>query len=183
MRRLPGCALLGVLCLGGPALGQGYYDYDAQVGGFAQDPEALVRYWYARYFSRPADPIGMVGWAQMLRQGWAPANVLSAMLSSQEYFGRAGFTPQGFARTLFLDVTGREPTPREFGWMMGQLAFDAGPWPRAILAYNVLQRYPQGLYPPFAAGPAAAAFPPGRPWRAREWHEFEYRRPGWRFGP
>jgi hypothetical protein len=172
MRHVPGLALLGVLCLGGPAFGQGF---------FANDPLALVSYWYDRYFSRPADPIGLAGWAQML-QTLPPANELSAMLSSPEYFARAGNTPPGFVHTLFRDVTGRAPTRREFNWMMNQLAFDAGPWPRATLAYNVLQRYPQGLFPPVGWGTAVPP-PPGRGWGARPWQDFDYRRPDWRFRP
>jgi hypothetical protein len=159
MRRLPELTLLGLLCLSGPVLAQ----------GFPQDPEALVAQWYARYFSRPPDPIGLAGWAQMIRQGLPPINTLSAMLSSQEYYARAGFTPEGFARTLFRDVTGREPTRREFNWMMGRFALAAGPWERAWLAYEVLQRHPQGLDPPVA------------PWP--NWPTFDYRRPSWRWRP
>jgi hypothetical protein len=167
MRRIPELALLGLLCMSGPVLAQGFPVFTA--GAYSQNPEALVRYWYLRYFSRPADLIGMAGWAQMIRQGLAPANVLSAMLSSQEYYDRAGNTPQSFAQTLFRDVTGRMPTRREFNWMMSQLNFAAGPWERAWLAYNVLQRHPQGLYPPFGLG--------------RGWPEFDYRRPSWGWRP
>jgi hypothetical protein len=182
MRQIYGLALLGVLCLGGPTFAQGY-DYDAHVGAQVQHPVALVGYWYNRYFSRPADPVGLQGWAQML-QTLPPTNVLSAMLSCQEYFDRAGDTPEGFAHTLFLDVTGREPTPGEFGWMMNQLALDAGPWARAILAHSVLQRFPQGLSPPLAAGPAVPPPPPpGSGWQQQDWHAYEYRRPDWRYRP
>jgi hypothetical protein len=167
MRRIPQLALLGLLCLSGPVLAQGFYGPGA--GAFSQDPEALVHHWYARYFGRWADPIGLAGWAQMIRQGLPPINTLSAMLSSQEYFDRAGNTPQGFARTLFRDVTGREPRPREFNWMMSQLALASGPWERAWLAYNVLQRYPEGLFPPVVPG--------------QNWPDYDYRRPGWRWRP
>jgi hypothetical protein len=184
MRWIPGLALLGVLCLSGPACAQSYYDYDANVGGYAQDPEALIRFWYRKYLNREADVPGMVGWAQLLRQGTPPANVLGAMLSSQEYYDKTGDTPQGFAQTLFQDVTGRQPTPPEFNWMMSQLGWGAGGWQRGTLAYDLLQRYPQGLYPSFAPGPAVA--PPYRRdygWREHEWHEHEYRRPDWRYRP
>jgi hypothetical protein len=176
MQRFLGPALLGLLLAGGPASAQSYYDYDANAGAYAQDPEALVRFWYRKYLSREADVPGMVGWAQLLRQGTPPANVLGAMLSSQEYYDRCGNTPQGFAQTLFMDVTGRQPTPQEFNWMMSQLGW-GGAWQRGTLAYDLLTRYPQAMYPPLVPGPGAP--PPYR--RDHWWRNYEYRRPDWRY--
>jgi hypothetical protein len=175
--------LLSVLCLSGPTFAQSSYDYDATVGGNSQSPEDLVCFWYQKYLDREADEPGMVGWAQLLRQGTPPANVLGAMLSSQEYYDRAGGTPEGFAHTVFLDITGREPTPRELDGMVRRFHFGAGGWERGALACDLLQRYPHALYPSLAPGPGRPGDRPEDRWQQHEWHEHEYRRPDWRYRP
>jgi hypothetical protein len=183
MRYIPALALLGVLGLSGPALAQGYYDYDANAGAYAQDPGSLVSFWYQKYLSRVVDPSGLAGWTQQLMRS-APASVLASILSSQEYYARAGCTPDGFVRTLFMDVLGRQPTPQEYNWAMGHFVFGASSRERTRIARDLLNRYPQAIFPSFAAAPAP---PPGyRPeheWRERYWHEHEYRRPDWRYRP
>jgi hypothetical protein len=83
------------------------------------------------------------------------------MLSSQEYYDKGGDTQEGFAQTLFRDITGRAPTPQEFNWMMGQLGFSVSGWPRATLALSLLQRYPQALYPPVGPVPVRSLLPAG----------------------
>jgi hypothetical protein len=181
MRPIAALALLGLLGLGEPVLAQGYYDYDANAGAVAQDPEALVRFWYDKYLSRPADPIGLAGWAKLVTQS-TPTGVLAAILSSQEYYERAGASPQGFVRTLYLDIAGREPTPQEFQWALSHLTFGGSGWERSQLALKLLQRYPQAIYPSFAALPQPPpGYRPDHEWRERYWHEHEYRRPDWRY--
>ena len=72
--------------------------------------------------------------------------VLAGILSSDEYYARGGNTPDGFIRTLFVDLTGRQPTPRELDYRLRRLYSGQ----RSDVAYEVLTRYPQswGQGPP-----------------------------------
>jgi hypothetical protein len=174
MRLTPLLALLCVLCLGGAASAQRQYDYDASAAAATHDPETLVRFWYQTYLGREPDVIGLDGWAKLVAQSSSPVTILAAMLSCDEYFARAGNTPDGFARTLFRDVAGREPTEGDFNWVMGRLAHDAGPVVRGNIARDLLRRYPQAVYPPDPAlqsGSPGQGAPPAGP-------GYEYRLPG-----
>jgi hypothetical protein len=107
------------------------------------DPYAAVRSWYLQYLDREPDPAGMAGWTDHLRNGKAPEWVLAQMLSSDEYYQRAGGTPEGFVRAFFLDAIGQEPPPRE----LQEWARRAGTGDRQAVAQALIQRYPQALQP------------------------------------
>jgi hypothetical protein len=178
MRRILALALLGVLCQGGAASAQSHYDYHANAAAVSHDPEVLVRYWYERYLGREADVIGLAGWAKLVEQTSSPVAILAAILSCDEYFARVGNTPDAFAQALFQDVTGRQPTPGEYDWVMGRLVHDAGQVERGHIARDLLRRYPQAVYPPPAAMPGAAPGWGGAP----AGPEYEYRLPGGGYG-
>jgi len=72
----------------------------AQVYG---DSSSLVEYWYNKYLGRQGDPT-MATWVNSLNQGTPPDQVLTGILASDEYYRRAGGTPQGFIARLYADV-------------------------------------------------------------------------------
>jgi hypothetical protein len=179
MRCIPALALLGVLSLGGPASAQRYYDYDANAGVYPEDPRELIRFWYEKYLGRRPDRGGMEMFLRNLSQGVPPTDNLGSLLGSQEYFRKVGSTPEGFARGLILDVTGRRPTPREMDWVLRRLYEYPGEEERGAIAHDLLLRYPQAVTPP-RRPPAQGAPPPVPP---GEWNSYEYRRPDWRYRP
>jgi len=121
----------------------------AQVYG---DPNSLVDYWYRTYLGRAPDPAA-AGAANALNQGVPADQVLSDILASEEFYVRAGSTPEGFVNLLFTVLMGRAPTPSEFGFWRGQLySYD-----RKHFADKMLTTYP-GTW----VGTSAAATPP--PW-------------------
>jgi len=108
----------------------------AQVG---EDPLALVRSWYAQFLDREPDIVGITAWTTELRSGKPPQQVLASLLASDEYYVRAGSSPEGLVRALFLDLTSKEPPPRE----LQELAQLARSQPREQVALAVLQRFEQ----------------------------------------
>jgi hypothetical protein len=139
---------------------------------------ALVTDWYNRYLGRYPD-LGAAGWVEELRRGRSPQQVLSAILGSDEYYTRAGRTPEGFLQLLFQDVVGRPPSRREFDALLRR----AWAGRRNDVAYSLLLRYPQGW-----EGGATAYYPPYQPgynaWPSTSLYHFpyDYRRPWHRFG-
>jgi hypothetical protein len=177
MRQIPVLAVLGLLCLGGPASAQNTYDYDANAGAYPEDPAVLVRFWYEKYLGRRPDRPGMEMFLRNLDQGTPPIDCLGSILGSQGYYDKVGDTPEGFARGLFRDVVGRQPTPREMDWAVGRLYDDPSEQQRGTIAHDLLLRYPQAITPP--PRPQAQQAPPPIP--AQEWKTHEYRRPDWRY--
>jgi hypothetical protein len=154
------------------AVAVGQYPY----GQPSQDrPTALVTDWYNRYLGRNPD-YAAAGWIDQLRRGKSPQEVLSAILGSDEYYTRAGGTPQAFVQRLFMDVVGRPPSPQEADSLMRK----AWRGHRNDVAYQLLLRYPQGweggataYYPPYQSG--YNALPP-----SRYHYPYDYRRPWYR---
>jgi hypothetical protein len=158
---------------------------EAQVYG---DTTSLVDSWYRTYLGRAPDP-AMSGWVAQLNQGVPADRVLASILGSDEYYLRAGSTPQGFITRLYSDVLQRAPTPAELDyWVRRMYTTD-----RTAIADAVLTQNP-GVWvsTPTPAPPAVATSPavvPGRPsshWdRDRHWdwdryHDIhEYHRPGY----
>jgi hypothetical protein len=78
----------------------------------------LVQSWYLTYLGRPADPVGLAGFVQLLStmSGVGGDNVENfiklQLISSQEYFfNRGGGTNLGFLQALFHDALGRDLDP------------------------------------------------------------------------
>jgi hypothetical protein len=134
------CAVL----LGGqaPALqGQPHWqwNYPGHQHAYPANPEALVQSWYRRYLGRSVDPSGYETWVNSLYQGTPPEAVLATILASEEYYERAGATPEGFVQRLFLDLSGRRPSRGEFDhWVRRTYYGD-----RMDIAYALVTRYPQ----------------------------------------
>jgi hypothetical protein len=74
----------------------------------------MVASWYERYLDRYPDPDGLRDWADKLRRGWDPLEVEAGILSSDEYWQRAGSNPAGWVDRLFRDATGRPASVRDF---------------------------------------------------------------------
>ena len=91
MRRFIVPAFVSVLLFSSGASAQYYQDSSAVV----------VRNWYRQFLHREAEPSGLTGWSDMLRQGAQPAQVLADILGGDEYSQIAGGTSEGFVRTLF----------------------------------------------------------------------------------
>jgi hypothetical protein len=161
MRRFIAGAMLGVLALATPA--------PAQYGA-PGDARGLVDSWYARFLSRPPDAWA-AGSVEALRRGQMPEQVLSQILGSREYYDKGGDTPEGFLQTLYQDVVGRPPAPREMGYWLPRMAY----MPRSDVAYGVLTFFPQGWQTPAPGyyGPRNPGYTPAP--------SYEYRRPGYRY--
>lgn len=106
-----------------------YYDYD---------PSEMVRSWYLRYLDREPDTIGAQSWIEALRQGYRPEMVLAGMLGSQEYYQRAGGTPNGFIQKLMTDITRQYPDRRQYDYWIRRFHAER----REDLAYSLISRYP-----------------------------------------
>jgi hypothetical protein len=145
VRRLIPLALLTLVC--GPALASAQATPARRFG--PEDATATVRYWYRHFYEREGAPAEWAAWSRHLVQGEeAPEDALARLLGSAEYYERAGATPEGFVRALFLDLTGREPPPGQ----VRQLVPHVGPGNRAAVARSVVRGYSQAVLPP----------PPGR---------------------
>src|SRR5207249_1271157 len=105
----------------------------------AVDPVALVQNWYRQFLDRDAEPAGLASWVDQLRRGQPPAAILAAILASDEYYQRAGSTPEGFVQALFRDLTGQVPPPQEFREWVRRVR----PENRKEIAQDLLQRSPQ----------------------------------------
>lgn len=135
----------------------------AQYGrGHDHGPEQLVQSWYRQFLRRNADPMASV-WINQLAGGEEPESVLAQILSTDEYYARAGGNPAGFVRRLQLDLTGQPPRGDETRrWSHRMYASE-----RQDIAYEMLRRYPQSWN---------AAAPGGY-----EEEPYDYRRPIYRY--
>ncbi len=174
MCRLRVLVLLGTLLGGAPASGQYYPDYrDSYNPAYPENPATLVRSWYRQFLNRDADPSGLTTWTNALRSGSSPEFTLAGILGSDEYYAKSGHTPHGFIRTLFLDVTGREPAHEEFHYWLQRLTFED----RRDVAYAFLERSPQAWRTPPAYYPGDQGYyrrpyvdDPGAYRRPYEWY-------------
>jgi hypothetical protein len=142
-------------------------------GGFDAGANRLVQEWYSRFLSRATDPYASV-WVEAIRSGQAPETVLAQILASDEYYQRAGNSPEGFVRKLHQDLTGRPPAPREAQFWIAQV-YRAG---RQDVAYQMLMRYPQD----WGRAPSSRFrddWDRSRAWERREPEAYEFRRPWW----
>jgi hypothetical protein len=80
----------------------------------ADSASRQVAAWYQRYLDRYPDRAGLEDWADKLRRGRDPIDVEAGILSSDEYWARAGSNPGGWVDRLFRDTTGRPPSVRDF---------------------------------------------------------------------
>jgi len=167
MRRFLVPAALGLLALATPALPQWLPDarraHEMHHYARPDQAEQLVRGWYLKYLNRDVDPTGYQSWVNGLRSGTSPEMTLAGILSSDEYYMKGGSTPEGYVQTLFRDLAGRAPTPREMDYWVRRVCTE----PRNDVAYAMVTRYPQ----------IAGTIP--QPWERHE--QYEYRRPVWRY--
>jgi hypothetical protein len=136
---------------------------------YAGTAESLVDSWYAKFLNRPRDAYASV-WIDSIRQGQHPASVLAKILGSQEYYDKGGGTPEGFVQRLYLDLTGRPPSPQELNYWVQRLYTSD----RTDVAYQLLMRYPQSWQ-----APAAGYYTPNQPGYTPA-PDYEYRRPFYR---
>jgi hypothetical protein len=173
-------ALLTIALSASLAPAQSYYHPSEAPG----DPQTLVRSWYDRYLHRAADA-GADAWIKALRTGHSPEDVVSTILSSQEYYAAAGGSGPGYIRQLYLDLIGHAPSPAEINYWMGRLRYSS----RRDLAYQLLIRHPQnwsGLQAPppsydpgYYPDPASPTFrdPSGPYFHSSHFYNYEFRRP------
>jgi hypothetical protein len=127
MRRFAIPAVLCLFVLGSAAQAQ-YYP---------NSPARLVRNWYRQYLGRDLDQ-GGYGWVSLLENGAGPDVVLASILGSDEYWQRAGGTPDGFVRALFQDIGHRQPTRRDYDYWINQLQYQQP----SDVALGILHLYP-----------------------------------------
>jgi hypothetical protein len=159
------------------------------------DPSSLVDYWYRTYLGRPADS-GLTFWVNHLQQGDPPDSVLAGILGSDEYYKRAGGTPDGFVGLLFRDIVKRQPSPSEMDfWVRRQYTEDRQSVADEILTQNpgvwVGASPPVGVpaSPPVIVNPGVIVRPGIEYYQNRDWDRdrrnnwdihrdiHEYRRP------
>jgi Domain of unknown function (DUF4214) len=158
----------------------------AQVYG---DSNSLVDYWYRTYLGRAPDPQGLATWANQLNQGVPVNQVLATILASDEYYQRAGGTPQGFIARLYNDFLNRAPAGADLDFWVRQMYTED----RSVLVLQLLEQNP-GVWvePSPAVSTAVPVAPtvvvPGIAGRAgwyrdlhRDWDHrhnvYDYRRP------
>ena len=149
----------------------------AQVYG---DPNSLVGYWYQTYLGRGPDA-GMATWVNALNQGVPADQALAGILGSDEFYQRAGSTPEGFITLLFTDIVGRPPTGGDLDFWVRRLYTED----RAGVADEILTQHPgvwvgasPAVTPPVVVTPPAVVVTPGI-----EGHRYDHwerdRRPDW----
>jgi hypothetical protein len=129
------------------------WHHEVHSQAYPPDAQALVVSWYQRYLHRDPANGEELGWVNHLVQGAAPETLLADILGSQEYFDKAGGTPEGFVESLFADLVGRRPTPQEMQYGVSQLYYANTNYydvsgGRHNVAYAMLMRYPQSFNPP-----------------------------------
>jgi len=102
---------------------------------------ALVRAWHRQYFHREPDARAVASWSYLFRLGRSEQEVLSAMLSTDEYYSRAGRTSQGLVQALFEDGAQSQLTSERRQALLSR----ARDLDRRNLAATFLQTYPQAL--------------------------------------
>ena len=133
------------------------------------DLQTQVANWYRRFLNREPDPSGLATWVESLRSSNAPERTLATILGSAEYYAKGGNTPDGFIRTLYRDLLGRDATEGELAFWMRRIYHQD----RTDVAYAFLMRYPQSWQSsPALAAPPTVAVP-------AEVDRYEYRRPYW----
>src|SRR3954452_19949168 len=130
MRRAILPALLLLLCVLPSNAQYGRYGHSG-----TRDAQRTVARWYERFLDREPDTYS-VSWVQSLQSGQSPEQVLSGILGSDEYYTRAGGTPDRFIRRLYDDLAGRRPTRREEQYWVRRLYHSS----RADVAYSILSR-------------------------------------------
>jgi hypothetical protein len=83
----------------------------------------MVTAWYQRYLDRFPNDAGARDWVDQLRRGRDPLLVEAGILSSDEYWRRAGSNPIGWVDRLFRDTTGRPPSPWELRFWTDRARF------------------------------------------------------------
>jgi hypothetical protein len=113
---------------------------------YSGDAEALVASWYNQFLHRQMD-VGAATWANYLRRGWSPDQVLAIIVGSREYYRLAGGTPPAFITALYQDLTGSPPLPEQLAYWLGQIRFQT----RRDVAHQLLMFYPQSWQTPAPA--------------------------------
>jgi hypothetical protein len=141
MRRLLLPTLAGLLATTTLAQAQPFF----RRGDLGRSPSAvdLALYWHRSYLRRPASPAEVRDVAGQLRRGTPPAEVLSRLLGSGEYFDLAGGTREGFIARLIQEVGHRDPTRREVRDYLDR----ARGMDRREVALMFLRRYGPNWYP------------------------------------
>jgi hypothetical protein len=135
----------------------------------------MVQDWYNRFLGRAPDQYAST-WVGALRSGQAPESVLAQILGSDEYYMRAGNSPEAFVSRLHQDLTGRPPAPGEARFFIDRV-YQSG---RQDVAYQMLMRYPQN----WGSAPSPRfQYDWDRDGYRRERDEHEFRRPYWRYPP
>jgi len=139
---IPGFALfawLGVSAPSAPAADPYHWYHEAHHRAHPDDLLRMLRARFLQYMGREPDPAGLRDQAEAIRRGQPPEVYFATLLGSQEYFDRAGDTPEGFVEKLFLDLAGRRPTGQEMRHWVRYLYHGD----RAAVVQALMARYPQ----------------------------------------
>lgn len=135
MKRIFAIAIAASLSVPAMAPAQSPYYRRSPTAGNAG---TLVRTDYERYLHREPGPDAST-WIQDLRTGSMPNDVLAGILSSDEYYAKAGGTRPDYVRRLYVDVLGREPLPAEINYWVGRLHYESP----GRIAHIMLRHHPR----------------------------------------
>jgi len=116
---------------------------------FEMSGPALVRSWHRQYFHREPEPRTVAAWSYLFRLGNSREAVLAAMLSTDEYYFRAGQTPDGLIAALFDDsASDRVSAETRKAWLARARTLD-----RRDLVARFLRAHPEAIQPATVASP------------------------------
>ncbi len=92
------------------------------ITGSSEYRGSLIQQAYQTYLGRAAEPAGLASWLRQMRRGYRISEMEAGFLASNEYYQKAGATPSGWVRALYLDVLGRAPTGAEVSTWTGRMS-------------------------------------------------------------
>jgi len=102
---------------------------------------ALVRAWHRQFLHREPDARSVAAWSYWFRLGHSEQEVLAAVLSTDEYYRRAGGTSEGLVLAMFEDGAQGQLTHE------GRQALLRRARDREALAAAFVQTYPEAIRP------------------------------------
>jgi hypothetical protein len=108
-----------------------------------QEASEIANYWIHSYLRRRARPDEVRYWSEQLINARSPAETLTALLSSREYYEYAGGSPQGYLRQLIADVGHREAR----AWEIRDRLINTQRLSPRDIAWGFLREFPANWWP------------------------------------
>jgi hypothetical protein len=135
--------------------GASFAQVAAAIEGSAERQSLRVRDFYAAHLGRAADAGGVATWLGALAAGGTLHDVEAAIVGSQEFYQRAGATPDGCVRAVYREVLSREASADEVAYWRPQATAARAAVARAIVgSLEHTRTAVAGLYTAFLRRPA-----------------------------